>query len=76
MSRRHRSAIVLTDGESTRPLTATALVMALVASLPQAQQAAFLARAQALQDRLERGDTIRLQVTRIVRPEDNGSVTA
>ena len=73
--RRHRSAVVLTDGEQTRPLTATALVMALVACLPEAQKGAFLALAQQLQDRLERGDTIKLQVTRIVRPGDNGSVT-
>jgi hypothetical protein len=64
------SRIALVDGDTTTPLSAEALVVALLATVPDAQKGQVLAAALAVQAQLDQGQRIGLQVNRVLRPSN------
>jgi len=66
--------IALVDGAVTTPLSAEALVVALFASVPAQFQGGVLAAAVAVQGQLDKGQTVQIQTSRVVRPDSNGLV--
>lgn len=66
------SRITLVDGDTTTPLSAEALVVALFATLADQLKGQVLANALAVQAQLDQGQRIGIQVNRVLRPEGNG----
>jgi hypothetical protein len=61
--------IALVDGDTTTPLSAEALVVALFAVLPSGPQSQVITLALALQAQLDQGQRIAVQVNRVLRPD-------
>jgi hypothetical protein len=65
--------IALVDGDTTTPLSAEALVIALFAAVPPHFQGGVLEAAKVVQRQLDKGQTVQLQTSRVVRPGNGGA---